>query len=59
MIPFQFYSVAIIKHSDLEQFPWRVKGLFGLYLLVTLHHQGKPGQKIRQKLAAETMEDAS
>ena len=37
---------------------WGGKGLFGLYFHVTVHHQGKPGQQLKQGSVLESGADA-
>lgn len=54
-------SVTVIKTSTNKKKPWRVKGLFGLKIQITLHHGGKPerepkqGRKLELGTEAESM----
>lgn len=50
------HTTAVIKHRDRRQ-PHRGKDLSGLYFQVTLHHWWWSGQKLKQQLEAETMEE--
>ena len=50
-------SIAAMKHHD-QKASWGGKGLLGLYIHSTVHHQRKPGQEFKQDRNLEGEADA-
>jgi len=50
-------STAATKHHD-QKASWGGKGLFGLHFHITVHHQRKSGQELKQGRKLEAGADA-